>query len=196
MSKNHELTRLLQAWSEGDLDALGRLAPMVLQDLRRMAGYFFCGEGARSTIQPTVLVNELFIRLYGQRVMRWDNRNDFFSFAAEVMRHILVDHARGRKSQKRGGGIEVESLEALAEKGLIASGLVGDGFDFIDLHRALEDLARVDARQAKVVSLRFFVGLTVAEVAEALGFSEATVKREWRTAKLWLHRRLLGTRSD
>lgn len=181
MPQDHEVTRLLQAWSDGDAGALDALVPLVFEDLRRMAGYFFQRESPRNTLQPTALVSELYLRLRGDRKMRWESRADFFNFAAEVMRHILVDRARSRKSQKRGRGVALINLEWAPDQPIVSD------LDVVALHLALQELETIDPRQSRIVSLRVFVGLTVKEVAEVLGISTATVKREWRTAKFWLH---------
>ncbi len=183
MTTDHEVTGLLQAWSEGDGEALDELLPMVFDDLHRMARYFFQRESDTHTLRPTVLISELYVRMRAQEEMQWDNRADFFNFAADVMRHFLVDYARRRKADKRGGGksdIPLASLEIAAETDV----------DLVDLHHVLEELERLDSRQCKIVKLRYFVGLRVEEVAELMGISESTVKREWRTAKFWLRRRL------
>ena len=184
MPEDHEVTRLLQAWSKGDIDSLDALVPLVFEDLRRMAGYFFRRESPGSTLQPTALVSEFYLRLRGDRKMHWDSRSDFFNFAAEVMRHILVDRARSRNSQKRGGGATLVNFEWAPDQP------IDSDLDVVALHLALQDLETIDPRQSTIVSMRVFVGLTVKEVAEVLGISTATVKREWRTAKFWLHHRL------
>ncbi len=188
--ESHEITRLLQAWSEGDSAALDTLVPLIYNDLRRMAARHFRGESPRNTLQPTALVAELYLRLKGGRSFHWENRSTFFQFAGEVMRHILVDQARGRKAKKRGGGITPISLEWAEDH---SSEL---DLDVLSLNIALEDLEIQDPRQYKIVALRFFVGLRVEEVAEVLEISTPTVKRDWRVAKLWLHRRLEDLESD
>lgn len=183
-TESDDLTQLLAAWADGDSAALDRLIPLVYDDLHRMARSFFQREPGTHTLQPTALVSEVYLRLRGRREMRWDNRADFFHFAAEVMRHFLVDYARRRKADKRGGDqirIPLDTSLGLASEAEL---------DLVDLHRALEQLAEIDPRQSQIVNLRFFVGLKVEEVAEILGISKATVKREWRTAKFWLRRHL------
>lgn len=184
MPDNHEITRLLQAWSDGDGEALEALIPMVFQDLHRLAHHFFQREAGDHTLQPTALVSELYLRLRDQKNTEWTSRKDFFNFAAEVMRHLLVDWARRRNSGKRGAGAQHISLD-------LAVGPMSEmDVDLVALSIALDELSRTDPRQAKIVELRFFVGLTVEETAEALGISTPTVKREWRTAKFWLHHHL------
>ncbi|MDY7092943.1 MAG: ECF-type sigma factor [Acidobacteriota bacterium] len=182
-----EITGLLEAWSAGDLSALDELVPLVFDDLHRMARFFFHRESNTHTLQPTALVSEVYFRMRGQKKVRLDSRVDFFNFAAEVMRHFLVDYARKRKAAKRGGGVSDISLES----GIAY--LLSDtptNARLLDLHHALEELERIEKRQAHIVTLRFFLGLHVAEIADLMDISESTVKREWRTAKLWLRRRL------
>lgn len=180
----NEITRLLEAWSQGSAAALDQLIPLVFDDLHRMARYFFQRESKTHTMQPTALVNEVYFRLRGQRQVAWNNRAEFFHFAADVMRHFLVDYARRRNAEKRGGSAFEVPIDSALEL------LKQTGIDVVDLHRALEELAEIDPRQGEIVKLRFFIGLRVEEVAEVLDISEATIKREWRTAKLWLRRRL------
>jgi len=175
-----EITRILDEWSAGDPDALAKLMPEIVDDLRRMAESYLRREGPGQTLQPTALVNEVYLRLVGRRTVRWQNRAHFFAFTAEMMRRILVDTARRKRAEKRGGGGVKVSLEAilhLPQK---------DDPDLIAVDEALEALAKVDPRQARIIELRFFAGLELTEVAEVLGISLATVKRELRTAKLWL----------
>lgn len=180
-----EITRLLTDWSDGDPDALERLMPLVFDELRQIARSHFRRESAGHTLQPTALVNEVYLRLLGQRQVQWDNRSQFFSFAALLMRRILVDHAKGRKAAKRGGGIKnlplEEALAVPAGKGSL---------DYVALDHALDELARYDPRQARIVELRYFVGLTQEEVAEVLDVSLTTIKRDWRMARLWLYQQM------
>ena len=184
MADPEKITSLLKAWSQGDLGALDTLIPLVYDDLHRMARHFFRRETDTHTLQPTALVSEVYFRLRGQKKMHWGSRADFFHFAAEVMRHFLVDYARRRKAGKRGG--EAFEIPLDASLNLTARTDV----DLVDLDRALEELERIDPRQSRIVVLRYFVGLKVEEIATVLGISESTVKREWRTAKFWLKRRL------
>ncbi len=178
-----DVTRLLRQWSEGDPDAHGRLVELVYDELHRLAQAQLRREHAPRTLGPTALVHEAYLRLAGQD-LDWKDRAHFFGIAAVTMRRILVEAARRRGSAKRGGdwrrvtlGTEVAALE---ERGL----------DLLDLDRALDALARLDPRQARVVELRFFLELGVEETAEVLGLSPATVKREWSVARAWLFRQL------
>ena len=175
-----EVTRILNAWSDGDPEALDQLIVLVVDDLTRIARNCMQKERGEHTLEPSALVNELYLRLTGQRKTTWANRLQFFSFAAQMMRKILIDHARRRDTDKRGQGYAKLPIdEALG---------VPDGDD-VDLERldgALNDLAKLDPRQARIVELRFFVGLSVAEIETIMGCSRATVIRDWRTARLWL----------
>jgi RNA polymerase sigma-70 factor (ECF subfamily) len=179
-----DVTRLLTQWSQGDLSALGDLMPMVFDDLRQIARSQFQHEAVGHTLQPTALVSEVYLRLYDQRQVHWENRKQFFAFAALLMRRILVDYAKGRNTAKRGGGQPDLPLdEALGVP-------IRGGVDVVDLDDALTRLAVIDERQSRLVELRFFVGLTNEEAAEVLGVSLSAVKRDWRTAKVWLHREM------
>ena len=175
-----EITRILDEWSAGDPDALAKLMPEIVDDLHRMAERYLQREGPGQTLQPTALVNEVYLRLVGRRTVRWQNRAHFFAFTAEMMRRILVDTARRKRAEKRGGGGVKVSLEAIFHLPQ------DDDPDLIAVDDALEALAKVDPRQARIIELRFFAGLELTEVAEVLDISLATVKRELRTAKLWL----------
>lgn len=179
-----EVTRLLVQWSHGDVEALERLMPMVMADLRRQARSHFQRESNGHTLQPTALVNEVYLKLLDQRRVQWDNRRQFFAFAGELMRRILVDHAKGRRAQKRGGDVVRVSLDE-------ARRVFGEGpVDVVDLDRALTELEAIDKRQAQVVQYHYFSGLTYKDIAELLDISVTTVKREWRHARRWLYRRL------
>jgi RNA polymerase sigma-70 factor, ECF subfamily len=180
------VTDLLLAWGEGDRVALDELVPIVHQELRRLARLQLRGERNNHTLQTTALVNEAFIRLVDLRRMRWQDRAHFLSLSARLMRRILVDHARSRKYQKRGGGALNVTLDDVA----VAS--PERGTDVVALDDALEHLARVDPRKSQVVELRFFGGLSVEETAEALKVSAETVLRDWRLAKVWLLREVSG----
>ena len=183
MESAGEVTRLLQRWSDGDATALEALWPLVYDDIRRMAGRQIASERSGHTLQATALVNEAFIRLAGERAFQWQRREQFLALAAQIMRRVLVDYARQRGRDKRGGGVSVTSLDenAIAPQPAV---------DVVALDRALERLVAVDRQQSRVVELRFFAGLSVKETAEALGISPATVKRDWATAKLWLYNEL------
>lgn len=179
-----EVTELLLAWSEGDAAARDRLMLLVFEELRRMAQRYFDGEDPRHTLQPTALVNELYLRLVDRRKVSWQNQAHFFGFAAQTMRLILVDHARRRRAERRGKGsrpLSIETMVDLPEK---------QNLDVLAVDEALIALAREDERQARIVEMRFFGGLNNEEIAEALGISPTTVKREWATARLWLKRQL------
>ncbi|MBV9506206.1 MAG: sigma-70 family RNA polymerase sigma factor [Acidobacteriia bacterium] len=178
-----EVTKLLLAWSAGDQRALEKLAPIVYDELARLAHQYMRRERPGHSLQSTALVHEAYIRLVHYPRMDWQGRAHFFSVAAQAMRRILVDHAR-RKNQKRGGGLRRMSLDDAIDLG------GGRGRDLVALDEAMNALARVDARKAKVVEMRFFGGLSVEETAEVLKVSAITVKREWSTAKLWLYREL------
>ncbi|MEM9595661.1 MAG: sigma-70 family RNA polymerase sigma factor [Acidobacteriota bacterium] len=178
-----EITRLLLAWSDGDGGALEHLTPLIYGELRSIAQNAFRGERRDHTLQSTALVHETFLRLVDQRRVQWRNRAHFFAIAARLMRRLLVDHARSHRASKRGGG----QLLTLAEDPAVAPAA---DVDLIALDDALRRLSELDPRQARLVELRFFGGLTVPESAEVLGLSPATVKREWSMAKAWLFGRL------
>jgi RNA polymerase sigma factor (TIGR02999 family) len=179
----HEVTTLLRAWRQGDPCALDRLMPLVYKELRRRAGRYLGGERMNHTLQPTALVHEAFLRLISTTDVEWQDRAHFFAIAATNMRRILVDSARARRYQKRGGGaINVTFDEELAAKGRAP--------DLVALDDALHVLARQDHRKSRVVELRYFGGMTNEEIAAALGISADTVTRDWQLAKLWLWREL------
>ncbi|HEX7087976.1 MAG TPA: sigma-70 family RNA polymerase sigma factor [Vicinamibacterales bacterium] len=179
------MTQLLQEWRRGDDSAVARLFPLVYEELRRLAAASFRRERPGHVLQPTALVHEAFIRLVGQKHARVDGRAHFLSLAAQAMRRILVDDARRRRSVKRGSG---EAGVPLDEAVSVSGHDVEP--DVLDLHRALEELAAVNDRQAGLVELRYFGGLTMEEAAEVLGVSLATAERDWTAARLWLRRRL------
>ena len=178
------VTRLLQAWSQGEDAALEELLPLVHQELRRLARRYMFGERPEHTLQATALVNEAYLRLVSSRQVNWQNRAHFFAISAQLMRRILVDHARARGYRKRGGGAAKITLdEALVRP-------PEKGQDLVALDDALKELAGVDPRKSKVVELRFFGGLSVEETAEVLKVSPETVQRDWRLAKAWLVREM------
>ncbi len=182
MTTQHEITRLLADWSNGDRQALEKLTPLVYDELRRLAGRYLRQERVGHTLQSTALVHEAYMKLVGQNNVRWQNRAHFFGIAAQMIRRILVDYARARKADKRGAGAERLSLdEAIALPG-------GQDLDLVALDDALEGLAKIDARQSRLVELRFFAGLTIEETAEVMQMSLATAKRDWVSAKAWLSR--------
>jgi len=180
-----EVTKLLRAWSDGEADAFERMLPLVYDELHRMAARYLVGERSSISLQATALVNELCLRLLGWHAAQWQNRRHFFGVSARMMRRVLVDIARRRRAERRGGvnvirvpldGIDVPASEP--------------GADLLAVDAALEMLALEDPRKAQVVELRFFGGLSVAETAEALGISERTVHADWAFARAWLYRTL------
>jgi RNA polymerase sigma-70 factor, ECF subfamily len=183
-----DVSGLLRAWSDGDESALGELAPVVYDELHRIARTHMARERAPHTLQATALVNEAYSRLMDCTRMQWRDRVHFFSVASRMMRRVLIDYAR-RHGAKRGAGLKRVPLEETAVFGEELSA------DFLALDAALEELARMDERKCRVVELRFFGGLTVEETAEALGVSTITVIREWNFAKAWLYRALSDERS-
>ncbi len=175
------VTKLLVDWCEGDPNALERLMPLVMEQLKAQARRYLDRERSDHTLQATALVNEAYLRLVDQSKVRWQNRTHFFAVCAQMMRRILVDHARNRKAQKRGGTGKKLSFDDL-------SGLLSDKqVDIVALDDALSELAKIDARQARVVELRFFGGLGIEEAAEVMDISRATANREWAMARAWLH---------
>lgn len=178
-----EITDLLERWGAGDREAWERLVPLVYAELHRVARGRLMGERMEHTLQTTALVNEAYMRLAGQDQVQWASRTHFLAVASSIMRRILVDHARKRFAAKRGGPNLVLEVDAdVASEPRSA--------DLVDLDDALERLTELDARQAQMVELRYFGGLTIEEVAEVLDCSPATVKREWRSARAWLKREL------
>jgi RNA polymerase sigma-70 factor, ECF subfamily len=184
-----EITMLLRAWSEGDQSALERLAPIVYDELHRLAGRYMKRERPGHSLQTTALVDEAYMRLVDYKRMEWQNRAHFFAVSAQVIRRILVEHAR-RHNLKRGGGIQHVSLEETA--------VVGDSrsADLVALDDAMKRLARLDPRKEQVIEMRFFGGLSVEETAEVLKVSPVTVMRDWSTAKAWLYRELTSGTSN
>jgi RNA polymerase sigma factor (TIGR02999 family) len=183
-SPSEGVTKLLLAWSAGQDAALEKLVPLVYQELRRMARRYMYGERAGHTLQTTALVNEAYLRLVDSRKVRWQNRAHFFAISAQLMRRILVDFARSRRYQKRGGGMENLTLN---EELIMAP---QQGRQLLALDDALCTLAKTDVRKERVVELRFFGGLSVEETAEVLKVSPDTVLRDWRLAKAWLAREM------
>jgi RNA polymerase sigma factor (TIGR02999 family) len=178
------VTDLLQAWSRGEPEALDRLVPLVYLDLRRQAAAQLRREGPGHTLQPTALVHEVLLRLLGQTRLRWEDRAHFLAVCSGLMRRVLIDHARRRLRRKRGGTllrVELDFEPAAAER---------RDLDLIALDRALDELQSLDPQQSRLVEMRFFGGLSTEEAAEALGVSSRTVKRDWRSARAWLLRRL------
>jgi RNA polymerase sigma factor (TIGR02999 family) len=180
----HEVTALLEAWSEGDLQARDRLFPVVYDELRRRAAAFIRRERSGHTLQPTALVHEVYLRLVGQDRAEWRNRAQFLAIASQMMRRILVDRARARKMAKRSGNWTRVTLAEDAARGAARD------VDVLDLDIALEELAAFDSRKARVAELRFFGGLSLEEVGVVLDTSVATAMRDWQAARAWLFQRL------
>ena len=184
------ITELLDAWSNGDQSALNKLVELILPDLRRIAKHHLDRERPGHSLQTTALVNEAYLRLVGMRKVNWKDRAHFFAFSAQLIRHILVDAARARRSRKRGGyAVKVTLTEALAVSDRRSA-------DLVALDDALNTLSAVDPRKAKMVELRFFGGLSVKETAEVLHVAPNTVLRDWKLAKAWLWREIKGTEDD
>ena len=184
-----EVSSLLRAWSDGDRNALDQLTPIVYEELRRLARQYMRRERPGHSLQTTALVNEAYVKLVDCTHMQWQNRAHFFAVSAQLMRRILVDHAR-RRNLKRGADVQHVSLDEAA--------MVGGGraANMVALDDAMNALAQIDARKAQVVEMRFFGGLSVEETSEVLKISSVTVMRDWRTAKAWLYRELTGGASD
>ena len=178
------VSRLLQAWGRGDLEARDALLPVVYRELRRRAGAYLRRERQDHTLQPTALVHEAFMRLVGQERVAWQNRAHFFAIASQVMRRILVDYAREHQAAKRPGA----AVRVMLDDRIGAA--LPRACEFIALDRALVELTRIDPRQGQIVELRYFGGLSEQEVGEVLSISRATVTREWQTARAWLYRRM------
>ncbi|HET6975069.1 MAG TPA: sigma-70 family RNA polymerase sigma factor [Pyrinomonadaceae bacterium] len=181
------ITQLLARWSDGDVNALEKLTPLVYDELHRLAVAYLRRERREHTLQPTALVNELYLKIFDQQRTTWRNRAQFFGVAAQLMRRILVDHARAHYASKRGGDRFLVSLRQIA-----AFGAQPDA-DLLALHDVLNRLETIDPVQARIVELRFFGGLTINETAEVMQSSHATIEREWRTAKAFLKRELTRT---
>lgn len=179
------VTRLLVEWQNGNQKALDSLIPLVYQELRAIAGRYLSRESPGHTLQSTALVHEAYFRLIGQRRVRWQNRAHFFGIAAQMMRRILIDHARRQSRDKRGGPAPKLSLDEA-----MATAEVETDVDLLALDEALTSLARIDPRGARIIELRFFSGLTLEETAEVVGISAGTVKRDWSAARAWLYREM------
>lgn len=186
----HEVTQLLQSWSDGNQEALDKLVPLVHAELHRLARHYMSNERPGHTLQTTELVNEAYVRLIDWKNVRWQNRAHFFGVAAQIMRRILVDFARARASAKKGGGTQYVSLS----EAMTISPERGE--DLIALDDALESLSELDSRKSRIVELRFFGGLSVEETAEVLKISPRTVMRDWGLAQAWLYRELSGVKCD
>src|SRR5271157_3076724 len=188
-SNTQDVSTLLRAWSGGDQNALEKLTPIVYEELHRLARRYMRRERPGHSLQTTALVNEAYLRLLDYKRIEWQDRAHFFAISAQLMRRILVEHAR-RHNLKRGGGVQHVSLEEAAVVG------GGRAADMVALDDAMNALARLDPRKVQVVEMRFFGGLSVEETAEVLKVSPITVMRDWSTAKAWLYRELAGGTSD
>jgi RNA polymerase sigma factor (TIGR02999 family) len=188
-----DVTRLLQEWQDGSREALDRLIPLVYDELHALASRHLSREWRHGRLQTTVVLNEAYVKLVGQRDVSWQNRAHFFAVAAQLMRRIVIDHARREGREKHGGAAtHVELDDAMQVWAVPAIDVV----DALAVDRALQKLEALDPDQGRIVELRFFGGLTVEETADVLGVSPATVKREWAIAKGWLHRELAGSKRD
>ncbi|MGE0129752.1 MAG: sigma-70 family RNA polymerase sigma factor [Blastocatellales bacterium] len=183
-STPEQITRMLIAWNQGDESARDELMPLIYDELRRLARARLRRERINHTLQPTALVHEAFLRLVDQSKVNWQNRAHFFGAAARLMRQILINHAEARRAAKRGGEAERISLNDVDRF------KVEEEIDLVALNEALKRLERIDPRQGRIVEMRYFSGLAIEEIAEALGVSPATVKREWSAARAWLRREL------
>jgi len=185
--KKHDVTEILREWRDGDKNAAEKLFPLVYDELKRQARVYLNRERVGHTLQPTALVHEAYLKLVEQTVLTAENRTHFFAIASRLMRQILVDHARGYKSEKRGGAAQrfsIEELDFHPEQ---------SASDLLELNEALEGLEAIDERKCRVVEMRFFGGLNETEIADTLGISEKTVRRDWQFAKLWLYRELTSS---
>jgi RNA polymerase sigma factor (TIGR02999 family) len=181
-----QVTALLHAWRNGDQEALRALVPLVYKELRRLAHYHLQSERADHTLQSTALVHEAYLRLLGGQPVELENRAHFIAVASRLMRQILVDYARNRRANKRDGGCRITLDD------LVGLPVNGDA-ELLALDTALDELARIDERQGKIVEMKFFGGLSAPEISEVLGISRATIDRDWATARVWLHRQIQRT---
>ncbi len=185
MQSPEGITQLLISWGKGDQAALEKLMPLVYSELRRLATAYLRRERAGHTLQPTALVNEAYLKLVDQRSAKWQNRAHFFGISAQLMRRILVDHARQHQAVKRGGSVQkrisITSAETLVKQ---------PELDLLALNEALDELAKMDPQQGRIVELKFFGGLSIEEIAEVLDIGHATVERDWKMARAWLRRQL------
>ena len=185
MQRPEGITQLLVRWNGGDSTALDELMPLVQSELRRLAGNYLRRERPGHTLQPTALVNEAYLRLIDQKKANWQNRAQFYGIAAQLMRRILVDHARQHNAAKRGGSdqqrLSITSAHDVSDK---------PNLDLLALHEALEELATVDPQQSRIVELKFFGGLSIEETAEVMKLGHATIERDWKMARAWLRLKL------
>jgi RNA polymerase sigma-70 factor, ECF subfamily len=185
--QQHEITQLLAEWSDGNQSALDELYPLVYEELHKLARRYMSREKKGHTLQTTALINEAYVRLVDQRNVHWANRSHFFAISAQIMRRILIDHARRHAYAKRGGGAQQVSLEEVA---IVAT---EKSAEILRLDEALTTLAKMDPRRSHVVELRYFGGLSNEEIAGVLNVSENTVTRDWNLARAWLHQQLTGS---
>ena len=190
MQSSENVTQLLVKWGDGDQKALDKLMPLVYSELRRLAGNYLRRERQNHTLQPTALVNEAYLKLIDQKNAHWQNRAQFYGVAAQLMRRILVDHARQHQAAKRGGSdqqrLSITSAGQLGGKRLATE----PAFDLLALHEALEELTAIDPQQGRIVELKFFGGPSIDETAEVMSIGHATVERDWKMARAWLRRKL------
>ena len=184
MTPQHDVTRLLTEWRHGNPDALNEMAPLIYEELRRLARSYLRRERPGHTLQSTALVHEAYLRMVDQQNVSLQNRSHFYGVAAQMIRRILVDHARARRTHKRGDGVIPLALDEAR------SAHAGSDLDLAALDDALAALAQIDPRQSRIVELRFFAGLSLEETAEVMGVSPATIKRDWTVARAWLKREL------
>lgn len=190
MGPPETVTALLVKWSHGDQKALDKLMPLVYSELRRLANNYLRRERQNHTLQPTALVNEAYLKLVDQRNARWQNRAQFYGVAAQLMRRILVDHARQHQAAKR-GGTEQQRLSITSAEQMGGHQSANEpAVDILALHEALEELAAIDPQQGRIVELKFFGGLSIEETAQVLEIGHATVERDWKMARAWLRRKL------
>lgn len=185
MNQSHKITELLREWNDGNHQAFDQLIPLVYGELHRQAARYLRNERAGHTLQTTALIHEAYVRLIDQTDIKWQSRTQFFAVAAQVMRHVLVDHARAKKREKRGGAALKISLDEAEDIAIDEQNV-----DLIALDEALNRLARIDEQQVRLVELRYFSGLSLEAAAEALKISRATAARDWNVARAWLHREL------
>lgn len=186
----NDLTGLLIEWRQGDQAALDRLTPLVYDEIRRIAHRYVQREREGHTLQTTALINEAYLRLAGAKDIDWQNRAHFFAVTAQVMRHILIDHARRRRYVKHGGEVQHIPFDLAMTEAVQMS--QPRAAELVALDEALDELAKLDPRKSRVVELRYFGGLSLEETAEVLGISEMTVRRDWRAAKAWLYKAVNG----
>lgn len=185
MKSSEGITQLLIDWGKGDQAALEKLMPLVYSELRRLASNYLRRERGEHTLQPTALVNEAYLKLVDQKNAKWQNRAHFFGISAQLMRRILVDHARQHQAAKRGGSAQQRISITSAEKAVQPPDV-----DLLALNEALDELSKMDPQQARIVELKFFGGLSIEEISEVLSIGHATVERDWKMARAWLRRQL------